>query len=412
MASLYYPQPILHTIAGAFHASSGTAGLIVTLSQIGYAVGLGLLVPAGDIVSRRRLVPIVLLLTAMAMVASAVAPSIAVLIALALIVGLGTVMAQVLVPLAASLATDESRGRVVGTVMSGLLLGILLARTVSGLVAGVTSWRTVYVVGAVLLVLLSAVLARVLPPEEVRPSIGYRSLLSSTVRLFLSEPLLRRRAVFGGLGFAAFSVFWTTSAFLLAGAPYHYNDTVIGLFGLVGAGGALCANFAGRLADRNLTRQTTAVFAGLVLVSFVPMWLGRHNLAWLIAGIFLLDVGVQGMQVTNQSLIYRLAPDSRSRVNASYMVCYFAGGAIGSALAAALYESDGWAGVCLLGAALGAAALVLSGLDARFGVAPGRDGSDAGLQRQPSAGLQQQPDGRPQPQAAGGTAPRPEGASD
>ncbi len=372
VASLYYPQPILHTIASAFHASSGTAGLVVTLSQIGYAVGLALLVPVGDILPRRRLVPIVLALTAVAMIASAAAPSIGVLIGLALVVGLGTVMAQVLVPLAAGLATDESRGRVVGTVMSGLLLGILLARTVSGLVAGATSWRAVYVVGAVLLVMLAAVLAKALPGEMPRPSIGYGSLLGSTVRLMISEPLLRRRALFGALAFAAFSVFWTTSAFLLAGAPYHYGDAVIGLFGLVGAGGALCANFAGRLADRDLTRTTTAVFSALVMLSFLPLWLGRHGLIWLVAGIFLLDIGVQGLQVTNQSLIYRLAPDARSRVNAAYMVCYFAGGAVGSAVAADLYGSHGWAGVCLLGAGLGVAALLLAGLDAARGVSPRR----------------------------------------
>lgn len=365
VASLYYPQPILHTIAQAFHTSSATAGLVVTLSQVGYAAGLALLVPVGDVLPRRRLVPIVLALTAVAMLASAAAPGIGFLIGLAFVVGLGTVMAQVLVPLAAGLATDESRGRVVGTVMSGLLLGILLARTVSGLIAGVSSWRSVYVVGAALLVVLAAVLWRALPPEGQRAPIGYRALLGSTVRLFRTEALLRRRAAFGALGFAAFSVFWTTSAFLLAGAPYHYSDTVIGLFGLVGAGGALCASFAGRLADRGLTRGTTAIFGGLVMSSFVPLWLGRHGLVWLVVGILALDVGVQGLQVTNQSLVYRLAPDARSRINAAYMVCYFAGGALGSALAAVLYDSDGWAGVCLLGGGVGAATLLLAAFDAR-----------------------------------------------
>jgi predicted MFS family arabinose efflux permease len=364
VASIYYPQPILHTIAADFHTSSGTAGLVVTLSQIGYAAGLALLVPVGDIVSRRRLVPLVLVLTAVAMVASAAAPNIGVLIALALVVGLGTVMAQVLVPLAASLASDDSRGKVVGTVMSGLLLGILLARTVSGLVAGASSWRTVYVVGAVLLVILAAVLARTLPEERARPSISYGSLLRSTMALFAAEPLLRRRALFGAVAFAAFSVFWTTSAFLLAGPPYRYSDTVIGLFGLVGAGGALAATFAGRLADREMTRSATAVCSGLILLSFLPLWLGRHNLLWLIVGILLLDVGVQGLQVTNQSLIYRLAPEARSRVNACYMVCYFAGGAIGSAVAASRYDSNGWAGVCVLGVALGLAALIAAAFDA------------------------------------------------
>jgi predicted MFS family arabinose efflux permease len=363
VANLYYAQPILHTIARHFGTSSGTAGLIVTFSQIGYAAGLAFLVPLGDLLNRRRLIPIVLVATTLGLAASAASPDIGVLIAVALIVGAGSVVAQMLIPMAATMADDEHRGQVVGTVMSGLLLGILLARTVSGLVAGVSSWRVVYVVAAVLMVLMAVVLARRLPPERERPRLSYGVLLATAAGLLVQEPLLRRRAIFGALGFAAFSIFWTTIAFLLAGAPYHYGDTVIGLFGLVGAGGALCANFAGRWADRELTRATTLGFAVAVAVSFVPIWIGRHNLALLIVGIVVLDVGVQGLQVTNQSLIYRLRPDARSRVNSAYMVVYFAGGALGSALGGAIYDSHGWAGVCVLGAAVGVIATLAALLD-------------------------------------------------
>lgn len=364
VANLYYTQPVLDTIAKAFGASAGTAGLVVTFSQIGYAAGLALLVPLGDLLSRRRLVPFVLVITAGALVASAVAPDIGVLIAVALAVGAGSVVAQVLIPMAASLADDEHRGQVVGTVMSGLLLGILLARTVSGVVAGLSGWRTVYVMAAGLTVVMAVVLGRLLPSEDERPSIGYGRLLGDTVMLLFRESLLQRRALFGALGFAAFSVFWTTMAFLLAGAPYHYGDLTIGLFGLVGAGGALCANFAGRWADRGLTKATTLAFAACVGISFVPLWYGRHNLIMLIVGILVLDVGVQGLQVTNQSMIYRLAPEARSRITSAYMVCYFAGGAIGSALGGSLYGSDRWAGVCLLGASIGFSAMVAAVIDA------------------------------------------------
>jgi predicted MFS family arabinose efflux permease len=372
VANLYYAQPILHTIAQHFGTSSGTAGLIVTFSQIGYAAGLAFLVPLGDLLNRRRLIPIVLVMTTAALAVSAGSPDIGVLIAVALFVGAGSVVAQMLVPMAASLADDEHRGQVVGTVMSGLLLGILLARTVSGLVAGVSSWRVVYVVAAVLMVLMAVVLGRRLPPERERPRLSYGTLLATTASLLVHESLLRGRAVLGALGFAAFSIFWTTIAFLLAGAPYHYGDTVIGLFGLVGAGGALCANFAGRWADRGLTRATTFGFGLAVVLSFLPIWIGRHNLLLLIVGIVVLDVGVQGLQVTNQSLIYRLRPDARSRVNSAYMVVYFTGGAVGSALGGSIYDSHGWAGVCVLGAAVGAlitlAALV--GLVRRTAVPP------------------------------------------
>jgi len=378
-ANLYYAQPILYDITRSFGTSESTAGLVVTVSQIGYALGLALLVPLGDILTRRRFLPAVLVVTAVGLAASAVAPSIGVLLAVALVVGLGSTVAQMLVPMAASLADEATRGRVIGQVMSGLLLGILLARTVSGLVAGVTSWRAVYVMAAMVTVVMAVALARVVPAEVERPSLRYGALLGSTVTLFRTEPLLRRRIAFGALGFAAFSAFWTTMAFVLSGPPYHYGTTAIGLFGLVGAAGALCANVAGRWTDRGLTRTTTLAFAALVLLSFLPLWLGRTDLAMMIVGVLALDVGVQGLQVTNQSIIYRLAPEARSRINSAYMVCYFAGGALGSAAATRLYGSHRWAGVCLLGAAIGTAAVVLAVLDSgRRPAAAGGAGAGVG----------------------------------
>ncbi len=360
VANLYYAQTVLGSIAKSFSASSATVGLTVTLAQVGYALGLALLVPVGDIIARRKLVPLVLLICAIGLVASAVAPNVGVLIAVAALVGLGSVAAQLLVPMAASLSSDHDRGRVVGTVMSGLLTGILLARTVSGIIAQLSSWRVVYVAAAVMIVILSLVLMRQLPPERERPRVTYGALLKSTVSFFMAEPFLRRRSLFGALGFCVFSIFWTTMAFLLSGAPYHYNDLTIGLFGLVGAAGALCANFAGRWADRHWTKPTTFVFCALLPLSFLPLWWGRHNLAMLILGIVVLDIGVQGLQVTNQSLIYRLAPHARSRINSAYMVCYFVGGALGSFAGSFIYEHDKWAGVSVLGAAVGLGATVLA----------------------------------------------------
>jgi len=363
VANLYYAQPILENIARTFGAGTATAGLVVTLSQIGYAIGLAFLVPLGDMLVRRRLIPIVVVVTAVAMAVSAFSPTIGVLVAVALIVGAGSTVAQMLVPMAASLATESTRGRVVGRVMSGLLLGILLARTVSGLIAGVASWRVVYAAAAVVMVVLAVVLARMVPAESDRPRIRYGTLLVTTVALVRDESVLRRRMLFGALGFAAFSVYWTTMAFVLSGAPYHYGDATIGLFGLVGAAGALCANFAGRWADHGLTRRTTTVFTVLVAVSFLPLWFGGHDLAMMIVGILALDVGVQGLQVTNQSIIYQLAPDARSRINSAYMVSYFIGGALGSAVGSWLYGSHRWAGVCVLGAAIGAVAFGLAVVD-------------------------------------------------
>lgn len=393
VASLYYSQPLLHTIAKSFGTGAGTAGLVVTLAQVGFAVGLALFVPLGDLWARRRLVPAVLVATAAALAASAVAPSIGVLILLSTVVGLGSVAAQILVPLAASLASDADRGRVVGTVMSGLLIGILLARTLSGLVAGAAGWRAVYWAAAALVLVTALALARLLPPEGHRPALDYGRLLSSTVSLFASEALLRRRAAFGALAFASFSVFWTTVAFMLAGPPYHYGDTVIGLFGLVGAAGATCASFAGRWADKGWTRSTTTLFAVAMAVSFVPIFLGlHHGLGWFIPGVVILDLGIQGLHVTNQSLIYRLAPEARSRVTSAYMVCYFAGGALGSAVSGGVYASSGWAGVCVLGGAIGVVAVLGALLDVEWPVRPRpplvarRQGQPAGAER-PDTGV-------------------------
>ena len=362
-ANLYYAQPVLGNIAKSFHTSSGTVGLIVAFAQIGYAIGLAFILPLGDMLPRRRLVPSVLMITVVGLLISAFAPNAGVLVGITLVVGLGTVAAQLLVPMAASLSSDRERGRVVGMVMSGLLLGILLARSISGVIAQLSSWRVVYVIAALMTLTLAIALSRLLPPEIERPAVRYGELLSSAVHYFATESLLRRRALYGALSFAAFSVFWTTMAFLLSGAPYHYNDLTIGMFGLIGAAGALCANFAGRWADRRWTKPTTLVFAALMAFSFLPLWWGRHSLVMVIIGILVLDVGTQGLQVTNQSLIYRLAPHARSRINSAYMVCYFLGGALGSWIGSMTYERYGWTGVCVLGVALGLAATALAIVD-------------------------------------------------
>jgi len=360
-ANLYYAQPLLPTLARVFHTGTGTAGLIVTSSQLGYAAGLAFVVPLGDLVARRRLVPLVLTGTAAALLAAAASPSMGALIGLAALVGLGSVIAHVVIPFGAELANDDERGRVVGTLMTGLLLGILLARTASGIVADLAGWRTVYIAAAVLTAGLALVLRRVLPDERVRPHLPYRALLRSAVRLFATEPTLRRRCAYGALSFACFSVLWTTLAFLLKEPPYHYSNTVIGLFGIIGAAGAAAANGAGRLADRGHTRASTLGFSVAMVVAFGVLAAGRSSLPALIFGVLLLDAGSNGLHVTNQHTNYSLpaAADARSRINAVYMTTFFLGGAAGSAAAAAVYSHWHWSGVCTLGAALAAAACVV-----------------------------------------------------
>jgi predicted MFS family arabinose efflux permease len=353
VANLYYAQPVLHLVARQFHSGTGLTSLIVTCTQVGYAAGLLLVVPLGDLHPRRLLVVRIFVAAAIALVACAVAPDIWVFGLASVAAGAASVAGQVMIPFAADLAPAERRGRVVARIMTGLLMGILLARTVSGLVAQLAGWRAIYWFSAALMVLFALVLWRALPSEGPRPHRDYWSLVGSSLRLLVDEPKLRRRAWHGACAFACFSVLWTTIAFLLSSAPFNYSSVVIGLFGLVGAGGILAANMAGRLADSDRTTISTVV-AGLLLVgSFGLLWFGHDSLAALIVGIVVLDVGTQGMQITNQAIIYALRPDARSRINSAYMVCYFIGGAVGSVTAGIVYGAHGWGGVCLLGAAFG-----------------------------------------------------------
>jgi predicted MFS family arabinose efflux permease len=357
VANNYYAQPLLHTIAATFGVSEATAGLLVTAGQAGYAVGLALLVPLGDLLERRRLIARMLVLTAVAQTLAAAAPTFAVLASALALAGVTSVVAQIIVPMAASLATDNERGQVVGKVMSGLIIGILLARTISGLIASVAGWRPVYVMAAAAMLLLAAVLYRALPEVEPSERIPYRALLRSVLDLIREEPVLRQRMGLGAASLGCFSILWTPIAFLLSGPPYHYGTALIGLFGLAGLAGAAAAPAAGRLADRGRGRYATLGSIVILLGSWSLLDLGAHSLAALIAGTIALDLGVQALHISNQSAIYALRPQARSRLNTAYMVAYFLGGAVLSAAASLVYSAAGWNGICALGALTAAAAL-------------------------------------------------------
>ncbi len=353
VANLYYSQPLLASIAADFQVPAAKAGLLVTVTQIGYACGLAFLVPLGDALSRRRLTLCLCTLTAVALLAAAWSPSYHLFGIALVIVGLSSCAVQVLVPFAASLAPDATRGRVVGTVMSGLLLGILLARTVSGLIAEFAGWRAVYVFAFCAMAVLIVLLGKLLPRDPHRPHTPYLQLLRSTGRMALEDPVLRERSLYGALAFAAFSVLWTGLTFVLSAPPYHFSESRIGLFGLAGAAGAFAASGAGRLADSGRTRFATGLFGASIAASYGLIWLGGHSLAAMIAGVVLLDIGVQGLHITNQGVIYRGNADSRSRVTTVYLTSYFIGGALGSTLASASYAWGGWPAVSACGAAIG-----------------------------------------------------------
>jgi predicted MFS family arabinose efflux permease len=351
VANLYYSQPLLHTISANLHVSQTSAALLVTVTQIGYAAGLLLLVPVGDIVRRRPLFTLLLAADTAALAASAASPDLALLGALAIIVGLTSVVVQMLIPFAATLAADHERSRVLGTLLSGLLTGILLSRTFAGVVAQVAGWRGVYVIAALITAATTVVLYRALPDRPREVSVGYRSQLVAVLHVARTQPVLRWRALIGACGFAGFSAFWTTVSFLLAGPRYHFSQLEIGLFALAGTAGALASAFGGRHLDSrpHLRWPLTGGLLGLQLVSYGLIAFGGSGpyglgLTLLIIGVLGMDAGVQSSLLISNSVIYELLPAARSRITAVFMTTMFLGGAFGSVVAAHAYAAWGWTG--------------------------------------------------------------------
>jgi predicted MFS family arabinose efflux permease len=368
VANIYYVQPLLNLVADTFGVSEAAAGLLVTCSQAGYLAGLALLVPLGDLRERRRLVTTMLVGAGIALAACAAAPSFGVLAGALIVAGALSAVAQIIVPLAATLAAPHERGQVVGSVMSGLLIGILGARIVSGVAAELGGVRLIFALAAGLMLAMALLLRRALPHLPPVEHLSYRSALGSVRELIATEPVLRQRMMLGALQMAGFTMLWTAVAFLLGGPPYHYGVAVIGLFGLAGVAGALVAPVAGRLADRGRGRVALSAFLTAILASWALLAAGASSLVALVAGIVLLDLGVQGAQISNQSTIYALRPEARSRLTTAYMVSLFLGGVIGSLLAAGVYGASGWGATCALGAALAATALAVWAATQRRGM--------------------------------------------
>jgi predicted MFS family arabinose efflux permease len=346
-------QPLLDELAGAFSISSGNAGLLVTVTQVGYALGLLFLVPLGDMVDRRRLLVVQAQLSAVALVAIAAAPSTPVLLAGMAALGVLAVMTQVLVAFAASLAHARDRGRVIGVVTGGVVVGILTARTLSGIVSDVWGWRAVYGVAAVVTSVVGWRLKRLLPAGDGgQASVPYRRLVASMPTLLRQDPVLRSRAALAALIFATLNVLWSSLALALSSAPLSLSNGAIGLFGLVGLAGAAAAVRAGRLADAGLAHVTTGVALAAMALAWLPIALLEQSLGLLVLGLVLLDGTVQAVHVTSQSMIADALPNARSRAVAAYMVFYSIGTAGGSIASTATYAWAGWLGVSILGASL------------------------------------------------------------
>ena len=366
VASNYYAQPLLDTIALQFNLTTNMAGFIVTAAQLGYAVGLLFLVPLGDLFERKKLIIVMTTLSASGLLITALSDNIWQILLGTALTGLFSVVAQVLVPMAASIAKPHQRGKAVGTIMSGLLLGILLARTISGGVAMIGGWRAIYWVAFGLMMFLILILALKLPRYHQKTDLNYFQLIGSIGRLFFTTPVLATRALLGALTFANFALLWTAMAFLLASPPFNYSEGTIGLFGLVGAAGALMAAQAWRFVDKAKGKLVTSLGLIPLLLSWIPIGLAKYSLIAFIIGILVLDLAIQGVHVTNQSTLYRIMPEARNRLTAGYMTSYFIGGALGSLLSGYAYEHAGWMGVAISGVVITGISLIIWAIGARF----------------------------------------------
>jgi predicted MFS family arabinose efflux permease len=352
VANLYYDQPLLSSLSQVFHLDTATAGVLITVTQIGYVVGMLFLVPLGDRLEKRRLISLLLAVATVALAVAGFATSFPMLFAASLVSGATSVVAQILVPYAASLAPDHTRGRIVGRVMSGLLAGILLSRTVSSLVSDVAGWRYVYFGSAVLMALLALALRVALPQQAPTTSLAYGQVLRSMFRLVRTHPALLRRGLYQAAMYAAFSAFWTTVSFVLTGPRFHYSPIGVGVFALVGAAGAAVAPLAGRWADRELARPVTGIAFVVAALAFAVAGFGQRQIILIALAGILIDVAVQTTLILGQHTIYRLDAGARSRLNSAFMAVFFAGGALGSQLGSLAYHAAGWTGVSVLGSAL------------------------------------------------------------
>ncbi|MEU6098255.1 MFS transporter [Streptomyces sp. NPDC047079] len=358
VANLYYAQPLLSSLRDVFHISTATAGVLITLTQVGYVIGMLFLVPLGDRLEKRNLITVLLTVTTLALVAAGLATGFPMLLAASLISGATSVVAQILVPFAASLAPDHARGRIVGRVMSGLLTGILLSRTLSSLVSDVAGWRAVYLGSAVLMALLAVALRAGLPQHAPTTSVPYHHVLRSTVQLVRTHPALLRRGLYQAAMFGIFSAFWTTVSYVLTGPHFHYSPVGVGIFALVGAAGAAIAPLAGHWADRELTRPMTGAAFAVAAVAFAVAGLGEHSIVLLALAAVFIDMAVQTTLILGQHTVYQLDPGARARLNSAFIAIFFLGGALGSQLGSIAFRSGGWGAVSVLGAALPVLALL------------------------------------------------------
>jgi len=365
VANIYYNQPLLADMAHTFGVSDKKAQQISLFTQIGYATGLLFIVPLADMLKRKRLILIDFVLVILSLLGSALAPSVTIVMIAGFLVGVSSVIPQLLIPMAAHLAKPHERGKKIGFVMSGLLIGILLSRTLSGFIGEHFGWRSMYYIAAGLMLLIWLMIFLFLPELEPDYKGNYGKLMKSLIHLVKTQPKLRLAAFRGALCFACFSAFWTTLVFLLKEPQFNEGSAAAGMFGLVGAFGAVAVGFMGRLSDKMDAYKLSIYTLSLILISFIVFYFSSHSIVGLIIGVILLDMGVQATHISNQSIIFALIPEARNRINTVYMVSYFIGGALGTFFASLVWKNYAWNGVCAIGVVLSVIVIIVHLLNYR-----------------------------------------------
>ena len=350
VANNYYNQPLLGMIARELGESEAATSKVAMFTQIGYAAGLLLIIPLGDMFKRKQIILIDFIFIIASLLVFAFSRSLTVMIAASFFIGLTSVVPQIFVPIAAQLSKPEEKGRNVGIVMSGLLVGILASRVFSGIVGEYLGWREVFYIAAAMMVIMALLIASILP--NMRPTFGgtYAQLMTSIARYAKELPALRLASLRGALGFASFSVFWTTLTFRLEQAPFFQGSDVAGSLGLVGIAGALTASLTGYIAGKINKNTIISIACMLLILSWGIFGLGGSTYTGLIIGIVFLDLGLQAMHVTNQTIVFSSHPEASNRLNTVYMVSYFVGGSVGTLIGGQAWQHYGWTGVISVGA--------------------------------------------------------------
>lgn len=362
VANIYYCQPLVVLISREFGVSESNAGQVTFFTQIGYALGLLFCVPLGDKLERKKQILVMTGAAVAALCAAALSVNIGMLKIMGLIIGFTSIVPQLILPLAASLAEPERRGKVIGVIMSGLLIGILLSRTLSGMIGEHFGWRAMFwIAGGMTFVMMITILAT-FPQSKPSFSGSYGALMRSVFTLVREQPLLREASLLNACGFAVFGLFWTTSVFLLSNPPYSFGSDVIGLMGLAAATGALGAPLIGRIADKKNPRIAIGYGIACILTGFIIFWFFRYSLVGVVIGIILLDLGLQGVHVSNQTRIYALLPEARNRMNTVFMTVSFIGTSLGSGIGLLVWDINKWAGVCMAGVGITLLAILIYGV--------------------------------------------------